>query len=72
MGAGEGSYERRAEHNKDGLFHVAPYSNQTPTNALYMLQCVISYLRGTPSYYNDGQVAKAFETQALHMKNGLY
>ena len=67
-GAGEGSYTRRAEYNKDGLFHVAPFSNQTPTNALYMLHCVITYLTDSPSAYNDGRVAEAFERQADYMK----
>ena len=66
-GAGEGSYARRAEYNKDGLVHVAPFSDQSATNALYMLHCVISYLTGTPSAYNDGQIAVAFERQAQHM-----
>ena len=67
-GAGEGSYRRRAECNRDGLFHVAPYSNQTPTCALYMLRCLLSYLEGTPSAYTDGRVAAAFEKQAQHME----
>jgi len=47
--------------------HVAPFSDQSATNALYMLHCVISYLTGTPSAYNDGQIAVAFERQAQHM-----
>ena len=66
--AGEGSYARRAEYNKDGLFHVAPFSSTTPTNALYMLHCVVSYLKGTPSAYNDGRVAAAFAKQAKYME----
>ena len=67
-GAGEGSYSERARANQGGLFHVAPFSNQTPTNALYMLCCVIAFLRGTPSAYNDGRVAAAFTKQARHME----
>ena len=66
--AGEGSYARRADCNHDGLFHVAPFSNQTPTNALYMLHCVVTYLAGTPSAYNDGRVAAAFARQAELME----
>jgi hypothetical protein len=67
--AGEGSYARRATHNQGGLFHVAPFSNQTPTNSLYMLHCVVSYLKGTtPSAYNDGRIATGFERQAKHIE----
>ena len=68
QGAGEGSYQRRAEYNKGGLFHVAPYTNQSPINALYMLYCLIAYLEGTPCAYNDGRVAAAFERQAQYME----
>ena len=66
--AGEGSYARRAQYNQNGLFHVAPFSNQTPTNGLYMLYCVITYLNGIPSAYNDGRVAAAFARQAERME----
>ena len=48
-GAGEGSYARRAQCNRGGLFHVAPFSNVSPANALYMLHSVITYLKASPS-----------------------
>jgi NADPH:quinone reductase-like Zn-dependent oxidoreductase/3-oxoacyl-(acyl-carrier-protein) synthase len=66
--AGEGSYARRAEYNQGGLFHVAPFSNQTPINGLYLLNCVMTYLNGIPSAYNDGRLAEAFTRQAQRME----
>ena len=95
---GEASYKRRAELNKDGVFHVyashrtlpvqnvlwpsrharprlstvcarrCTFSNISPTSGLYMLFCVVSFLKGTPTAYTDGRLAAALEKVAKHME----
>lgn len=37
--------------------------------AFFMLQCVVSYLNGTPSAYNEGYIAAAMSRHAEHMDN---